>query len=174
MLATVLSGILPILAISAIAALIIRRPAAVLSDTTGEIIPNKTIFILVTLFMGGLTTWALYEFAIYMQPLILIGAALALFGVAIGVSMITPWYKLEWNATSITGPSTSIPYPYGPRRQTIKWDDVVYSGMDNAGNHVLRTEKGDRVLWHLFYNGNRDLLEYAKKRRPDLEHTHSS
>ena len=113
------------------------------------------------LFFGSV--WAQSE----VRAGLLLGGAFAAFAWWMGAYLL-PAFEVHWDDTSLTGPLSHRPPPFGPGRKTIAFADIARIGTDWTQSYCVRDRAGQRVRFSYLYPGFVALLEAIKAARPDL------
>jgi hypothetical protein len=128
--------------------------------TEGTITPSRFVIWPILVISFGISALALYA-SFYKGGG---GAALAVglgfgLGGAVMSGSLTRAYDVSWTSEDITGPASYGIWPFGPRRATIRFDEIVTCGIDRMDSYYVEDAAGTRVRWNAYYGGYATLVE---------------
>ena len=95
------------------------------------------------------------------------GIFFLLFGL-IGSTFSLPIHDVHWDEYGLTGPSSWLPWPIGPCRVRIEYEDIVFFDKHWLDYWFVENHRGQRIRWNHQYLGFPALGDAIFKARPDL------
>jgi hypothetical protein len=144
------------------------RPAEA-GPAGGRIRPNRVLIAALSLGALGIAGLALTAAARWNggTPALLAGGGFLALGALVATSL-TSAYDVTWTAESLTGPATHGVWPFGPRRDTVRFADITGAGQTWSGSLYVSDGAGRRVMWNYTYGGYTALMAAIERARPDM------
>lgn len=137
--------------------------------TGGRIRPNRALIAALTLGALGMAGLALTAAARWNGGAAAVGVGAGFLVLAgLVATSLSSAYDVTWTAESVTGPATHGVWPFGPRRETVRFADIAEAGRIWTGSLYVRDGAGRRVLWNYTYGGYTALMAAIERARPDM------
>lgn len=128
--------------------------------TEGTITPSRVVIWPILIMSFGISALALYASVNHGggSAALAVGLGFGIGGVMMAGSL-TRAYDVSWTAEDITGPASYGIWPFGPRRATIRFDDIVTCGIDRMDSYYVEDAAGTRIRWNAYHGGYITLVE---------------
>lgn len=99
--------------------------------------------------------------------LIWVGLPVMIVGL-ISLTFCLPVHDISWDQAGLSGPSSWTPWPIGPHRIRIEFDQIVKLDKDRYDYWYVENSEGRRIRWNHYYIGFPELSDAISNARPDL------
>lgn len=150
----VAGGVVTALLLGGISWLLARVRPRERGFTNGRIAPNRSFIAITALFSIALGSLAAYAALAWNGGMAAASAGVAFLALGAATATgLTRAYDVEWDGTSITGPTSYGIWPFGPSRATVRFSDIEDFGEDRFGSWYVEDGEAQRIRWNYTYGG---------------------